>query len=200
MNCSMLHALKLHPDFQCAVVSHITVDVARAKSSLVLRYIVTGNISALRIPARAQPARTDELWKHTCFELFVRRRPSPAPPHKGGAKSKDDQGEGPSRAQGREYFEFNLSPSTQWAAYSFTDYRNGMAPLEDIAPPKIETNANNSTLELSAMIDVRNLSGALSLGLSAVIEETSGARSYWALRHPKGKADFHHSDCFALTL
>jgi hypothetical protein len=38
------------------------------------------------------------------------------------------------------------------------------------------------------------------LGLSAVIEETSGRISYWALAHPPGKADFHHSDCFAHEL
>jgi len=35
------------------------------------------------------------------------------------------------------------------------------------------------------------------LGLSAVIEEKSGRKSYWALAHPPGEADFHHSDCFA---
>jgi len=38
------------------------------------------------------------------------------------------------------------------------------------------------------------------IGLSAVIEETDGTKSYWALRHPPGKPDFHHPDCFALTL
>jgi hypothetical protein len=35
------------------------------------------------------------------------------------------------------------------------------------------------------------------LGLSALIEETSGRKSYWALAHPPGKPDFHHADCFA---
>ena len=38
------------------------------------------------------------------------------------------------------------------------------------------------------------------LGLSAVIEETNGDTSYWALAHPAGKADFHHADCFAYEL
>jgi len=38
------------------------------------------------------------------------------------------------------------------------------------------------------------------LGLSAVIEETSGRKSYWALAHPPGKPDFHHTDSFALEL
>jgi hypothetical protein len=34
------------------------------------------------------------------------------------------------------------------------------------------------------------------LGLSAVIEDTNGGKSYWALTHPPGGPDFHHSDCF----
>ncbi len=40
----------------------------------------------------------------------------------------------------------------------------------------------------------------VSIALSAVIEETDGTKSYWALRHPPGPPDFHHPDCFALTL
>ena len=38
------------------------------------------------------------------------------------------------------------------------------------------------------------------VGLCAVIEETGGIMSYWALYHPPGEPDFHHPGCFALTL
>jgi hypothetical protein len=38
---------------------------------------------------------------------------------------------------------------------------------------------------------------ARQLGVAAMIEETNGRRSYWALAHPPGKPDFHHADCFA---
>ena len=40
----------------------------------------------------------------------------------------------------------------------------------------------------------------LALVVSAVIEDDSGALSYWALRHPPGKPDFHHPDAFAMEL
>jgi hypothetical protein len=36
------------------------------------------------------------------------------------------------------------------------------------------------------------------LGLSALIDDTGGARSYWALAHAPGKPDFHHAASFAL--
>ena len=41
---------------------------------------------------------------------------------------------------------------------------------------------------------------SLRLGLSAVVEEAHGVLSYWALRHPAGAPDFHHTDAFALPL
>ena len=41
---------------------------------------------------------------------------------------------------------------------------------------------------------------SLRLGLSAVVEDADGGLSYWALRHPPGKPDFHHTDAFALQL
>ncbi len=45
-----------------------------------------------------------------------------------------------------------------------------------------------------------HLPASVRLGLSAVIEQTDGTKSYWALAHPPGKPDFHHRDCFAHQL
>ena len=50
-------------------------------------------------------------------------------------------------------------------------------------------------------LDLMNASGdPLHIGLSAVIEEEGGRKSYWALAHPPGPPDFHHPDCFTLEL
>jgi hypothetical protein len=40
----------------------------------------------------------------------------------------------------------------------------------------------------------------LRLGLAAVIEDKTGIFSYWALRHPSAKPDFHHPDSLVLEL
>ncbi|MCC8986069.1 MAG: hypothetical protein LM513_05690, partial [Nitrospira sp.] len=40
----------------------------------------------------------------------------------------------------------------------------------------------------------------LHLAVSVVVEQTDGQCSYWALRHPSGRPDFHHPDSFALML
>ena len=59
--------------------------------------------------------------------------------------------------------------------------------------------ALQASLELGRLPDLPR-DGAWRLGLSALIEDTSGHKSYWALAHPSGQADFHHSDCFAYEL
>jgi hypothetical protein len=159
--------------------THIEVEVARPRpGNLVLRYVVIGTISDLRMPPVSGSTRADKLWRHTCFEAFVRAPPAAA------------------------YYEFNFAPSTQWAAYWFTGYRSGMSVATDVSAPCFEVQSNAECYNLLASLELNRLSSLASdpvwrLGLSAVIEETNGNKSYWALAHPPGKADFHHPDCFA---
>jgi hypothetical protein len=180
---NMRQVLKVHPDSRCSAATHIEVDVARPRAgSLVMRYCVTGKISDLYMPpATAAAARADELWQHTCFEAFVRASP------------------------GAGYYEFNFAPSTQWAAYWFSGYRTGMRVATEISAPHIEVQSSRECYTLQASLELDPLSslpldGRWRLGLSALIEQTSGRKSYWALAHPPGKADFHHPDCFACEL
>lgn len=178
----MRQALKLHPDSRCSAATQIEVEVARPRpGNLLLHYFVTGKISDLRLPPVTVPTRSDELWRHTCFEAFVRAAP------------------------GAAYYEFNFAPSMHWAAYRFSGTRSGMSVAREISAPGVEVQSNGACTELQAALELDRLPGLPSdavwrLGLAAVIEETSGRKSYWALAHPPGKADFHHSDCFAHEL
>jgi hypothetical protein len=178
----MRHALRLHPESRCDAVSAVAVDVARpAPTSLALRFFLTGAMSDLALPPVALSTRADELWRHTCFEVFLR----------------------PATSAG--YYEFNLAPSTQWAAYRFSDYRTGMSVANEAAAPRIDTHGTVASYELRAHLDLGRLvdpapGAPWRLGLSAVVEEATGRKSYWALAHPPGKPDFHHPDCFALEL
>jgi len=172
--------LKLHPDSFCGALTGIDAEVTRPQpDELALSYVVSGRIGDLRLPEASTPARTDALWQHTCFEAFIR----------------------PSAGAG--YYEFNFAPSTQWAAYRFAGYRSGVQAAAEIAAPAITTQAGDDTYTLRAVLRLDRLlsvapSAGWRLGLSAVIEETNGRQSYWALAHPPGKPDFHHADCFAL--
>jgi hypothetical protein len=125
--------------------------------------------------------RSHELWRHTCFEAFVR-----AP-------------------VGSVYYEFNFAPSTQWAAYRFGSYRSGMFVAIDVGVPIIEVQSSPDRCTLQATLALDRLPAlprhaGWRLGLSAVVEEAEHHLSYWALMHPPGKPDFHHADCFVHEL
>jgi hypothetical protein len=172
----MRQILKLHPDSRCDAVHEVTVEAARIdKATLRLRYRASGVMVGLRIPQKARPARTDALWQHTCFEAFLRPR------------------------TGDAYLEFNFAPSTEWAAYSFASYRSEMRVIADAAV-SVDVEQTDDSLELVALLEGLPEDAGWQLGVSAVMEEIGGRRSYWALAHPPGKPDFHHSDCFALEL
>lgn len=165
--------LKPHPDYAPAAVKSIAVAVSRAGSaSLSLDYLVTGELASILVPPTASPERIDGLWRHTCFEAFALW---------------EDGG----------YAEYNFSPSGQWAAYRFAAYRKDMMPL-DLAPPPIRLCSDEHGLELQTSIVVA--ARPMRLALSAVIEETNGRKSYWALAHPAAKPDFHHPDSFVHEL
>lgn len=171
--------LNPHPDCFPTKAIQVEVDVARpGAGELVLHYFVTGAIADLRLPPVMACARRDELWQHTCFEAFIRALGDDA------------------------YHEFNFAPSTEWAAYRFSGYRSGMSVATGMDLPRIETRSSGDCYELRSSLTLHHLPGdaAWRLGLSAVIEEMNGRKSYWALAHPPGKADFHHPDCFVHEL
>ena len=173
--------LKPHPDSRQTAVSRVSVDVARTAAGISLRYELEGDTAALAIPELSNPSRADELWKHTCFEVFVRQ------------------------SDGDGYLEFNLSPTGEWAAYVFDSYRAGMADVGAIKRVPIGTRLMDRYFTLKAEIDLSSVKGLAAdrpwtVAVTSVIEAVDGTKSYWALAHPQGKADFHHADGFVLNL
>jgi hypothetical protein len=140
--------------------------------------MLEGDLGRLRITPPRAPRPADGLWQHTCCELFIARKHLPA------------------------YHEFNLAPSGEWAAYAFAGYRNGVPLSGEELDPRIAVRRAAGRLEMEARIrlDLLGYGGRLVIGLSAVVEDENGALSYWALRHPPGKPDFHHREAFALEL
>jgi hypothetical protein len=127
------------------------------------------------IPKLSEPWRADELWRTTCFEAFLQ----PV-----GADS---------------YREWNFAPSGNWAAYDFSRHREDMKRAEVGSPPYIRMEDNFTWWTVGATIAV-DAGEKWRLGLSAVLENKDGTKSYWALAHPAKLPDFHHPDCFAAQL
>lgn len=173
-----LASLIPHPATPCDFIHSLTVEVPQLRAGAFrLVYRLEGDIDRLNVPTPRQPARADELWRHTCFEAFVH-----APEAAG-------------------YTEFNFAPSGLWAAYQFTGYRSGMQPMDPAASPSIICRLSPQHLEVDVQLELPpSLTGPLRAALSAVVEDSQGRVSYWALAHPQGKPDFHDAAGFALTL
>lgn len=179
-----------HADSACAAVHSLEARAQALRPGMIgVEFTLTGELRAVRIPPPGPTERADELWRHTCFEAFVRRDDVPG------------------------YLEFNFSPSGAWQAYHFIGYRQDRLPALLPLPPHLTVGhreragnaaGTDDALILEALIHLPAPFSAapqgLRLALSAVVEHETGSLSYWALRHAPGRPDFHHPDAFALTL
>jgi hypothetical protein len=176
----------MHPDVTRELIPHpavaappglrITVSVrARDDGAVALCYRLRAPAGLLRLPAAAAPGPADGLWQHTCCEAFV------------------------ATAGQRGYTEFNFSPSGQWAVYAFDDYRVPACQGNPAWRPAPAIGHDGDDLVVSATLAAAMLPPQpRHLALSCVIEDAAGHLSYWALRHPLARPDFHHRDGFAL--
>ena len=170
------YRLVAHPDLPPTAVEAVDVDVVRDGDTLLLTFMVEGN-DHVALPDWVAAARTDDLWKTTCCELFL------------GVAG--DTG----------YVEFNYSPSTRWAAYRFAAHRAGGHDLPLAVDPRVDRGDDNSAYLVEVEQSLADLPrGPLEMALTAVIEETDGTKSFWALAHTDGPPDFHNRDCFIATL
>jgi len=171
------YPLKDHPAHPPRAVTGVEARVIGFDANwLRLRWRIEG-ASLLVVPSFAGRGRAAELWQTTCFEAFLKPE--------GGAS----------------YVELNLSPSERWAAYDFAAYRDGMADRPFPHEPQCSIRIGTGMAIFDAAVPVAGLPALpATMGLSAVIEEEGGVKSYWALAHPAEKPDFHDAACFAAML
>lgn len=179
-------SLACHPAAPSSAALSIGARVSRhAGGWLAVTYVLEGEVEKVKVPAARPPQFRDHLWHHTCCEVFIQRK---------GETS---------------YDEFNFSPSSEWAVYAFARSRE-RAPLStgvsvDELNPQIVVRTARAKLELDTsmrlgLLSPRYLTAGLRVGVSVIVEDENGALSYWALRHPLDKPDFHHPGSFALEL
>jgi hypothetical protein len=166
-------SLNCHPATPAKSVRGLSVGWVQEDSALRLTYRVQG-AQHLVLPPAQPAARTDGLWKTTCFEMFL-------------------------GLSGTAYSEFNFSPSGQWAAYGFHDYRDSAGDWPMAQAPQVSVERQGEDVLAHVRLPLVVLEGARMAGLTAVIEEEGGLLSYWALAHG-AKPDFHLRSCFTLSI
>ena len=184
MTCPRVQPFNLvpHPSSVAPLPSAIDGELVRTEDGqLKISFILRGEVECVRLPSIARAQFANELWHHTCCEAFIAAPGSPG------------------------YYEFNFSPSTEWAAYRFARTRERAPLAVDLTAldPHVRILHTRKAMVLEALIRLDLLGIAvptLQLGVSAVIERDDGSLTYWALRHPAPQPDFHHPEAFALAL
>ena len=169
-----MHPLLLHVTCDLGPVHAVTASVIATAQGCEAEFRLDGHVPGIVLPQAAPPARRDNLWQTTCFEIFWQPLGATA------------------------YREFNLSPSGQWAAYDFNSFREGMrdAPVGAIA---IACSHDDAGLVLRASI-AADLPAPAQVALNAVVEHVDGGKQYWALAFPPGKPEFHSEANRALII
>ncbi|ABC63276.1 hypothetical protein [Erythrobacter litoralis] len=169
-----MHELVLHPDCVAGPIKRVSAAIQPTPDGCRAKFRLDGDIGQIKVPVHAASERMDNLWKTTCFEIFWQ-------PHGGSS-----------------YREFNLSPSSRWAAYDFDGFRENSrdAPVPAIA---IACAAHDAKLELEAGI-ASALPLPADVALNAIVEDVDGNIEFWALAFADGKPEFHSDICRALTL
>lgn len=172
------HDLVAHPSTPPLAVRRVEAKILSITDSWFrVRWRIDGP-QHLVVPPFAGRGRADKLWNTTCFELFMME--------KDGTPS---------------YSEFNLSPSERWAAYDFSDYREGMAKRDFAREPDCSMRMGTAVAIFDAALPRSQMpEPPAAVGLAAVLEEEGGVKSYWAISHHKDAPDFHDPACFEGSL
>jgi hypothetical protein len=117
-------------------------------------------------------AKKHELWKHTCFEMFIL----------------------PDSIQ-EEYYEFNYSPKNLYDMMFFSEYRQP-GSHGHIDPPKLSLNSDQGSslvfLIKQKLPFIPAINQMIKINMAFIWCEEDKVE-YWSLAHSKSGPDFHNS-------
>ena len=158
-----------HTPIDDITVSSILNTIGR---KLTLTFTVKGDLQNYTFPKEQTIKRANELWKATCFELFL-------------ANSKKD-----------EYYELNFSPSLAWNFYYLKYYRAEVQEVEIVAEPTVQIREDKNSYSIELTLEGFDFERFDSCNLTAIFLTQEGERTFWSIQPMKESPDFHHRDYF----
>lgn len=155
----------------------LSVSVSQVHGILQCRFELTDPKKLILVPnPKTNPSRMRGLWKSTCFEVFWKE------------------------TELANYWEMNLSPSLDWNVFGFQSYRSDIEK-EDLRFESVACASDRyeDRIIFDVSLDLKKCAyefRKIQVSCTAVLEHKSGAKSYWAFKHPGIKPDFHHQDSF----
>ena len=194
----------------------ITGHISFTEGTLEVAYQLQGDLAQLSLPSPASPPeRRDLLWQTTCLELFLARRGTI------GYWEFNLSPSGHWNVYRLEGYREGLTPELAYQQLPFQVEQHGQAfstpqltltlrcplpldvqekPVERACETGCETTGESAFQTACATVATSVGRPGLEVGITAVIEHSNGALSYWALHHPAAEADFHHRGGFTIQV
>ncbi len=155
-------------------IDNITVEarVELDERKLFISFILHGKLDDYLFPKKSKPKRANELWKATCFELFL-------------ANSNEES-----------YYELNFSSSLAWNFYYLKHYRAEVKEVKLLNEPIIEVFEEESSFKIELQLEGFGFEKFDSYNLASILLNKKNERTFWAMEHPKEKANFHQRKTF----
>lgn len=162
-------------NFKCenqvvTVEAHLVLTLSKME----LSFEILGAIDAYIFDSIQSSKCTDELWRRSCFELFIALPDS------------------------REYWELNIASSGAWNLYHLEDYRSGVTEVFLKSEPEICIDPTPNRYRLSAVLDITELllTPSVAVNVAAILLTQNQERTFWAVNHPLPQPDFHAREGF----
>jgi len=136
------------------------------KNLLHLTFKLSGDIKHYKFPKTKKEERKDELWRGSCFELFL-------------ATEEDEA-----------YYEFNFSPTLAWNSYRLEYYRAEPKKIDEVELIEFEVKKTQETLFIEIILDVQTLQFN-SYNLATILLNKQDKREFWSLKAKGDTPDFH---------
>lgn len=144
----------------------VSAELDLREDHLLLKYSLSGDISEVSLDG----SECEELWRHTCFELFIRDR------------------------EGSGYEEINCAPDGRFTRTWLSDYREVHSVKEFHPLPKMRSGSiGGFECEIYFFdLDVSNRE----ISVAVITADQSGTRRFWGVNHFGETPDFHHEENF----
>jgi len=161
------YILKNHHYTDENIVIKATIEFKN--SQLKLNYEIVGQLSKYNFPKKTKQQRADNLWLDTCFELFI------------------------ADINKKEYWEINISPSTEWNSYHFTKYKKNMKKSYLFSTPciKIKSNENKYKFSFDSTMQKKILKKELQINICVIILDKNKKRNFYSINRRNSSPDFH---------
>jgi hypothetical protein len=136
------------------------------KNLLHLTFKLSGDLENYKLPKTKKAERKDELWRESCFELFL------------------------ATEEEEVYYEFNFSPTLAWNVYRLEHYRAEPKAIDEVELVKFEVKRTQETLFIEIILDVQTLKFN-SYNLATILLNKQDKREFWSLKAKGNTPDFH---------